>query len=107
MAKNKGTVTYYQEATAKCLNCGSVYTLGMSLESINLEICAHCHPYYTGNETLVDTAGRIEKFEARLSKASSTAQSKKKTKTRKIRAGLVDISFDDNVSENQVSNQEE
>ena len=64
-------ITYYPEATAKCLNCGSSYTLGMTKESLTLEICANCHPFYTGQETLVDTAGRIEKFQARANKGAN------------------------------------
>lgn len=63
-------ITYYQQAKVKCLNCGSEYTLGMTKETLSLEICANCHPFYTGQETLVDTAGRIEKFQARASKVS-------------------------------------
>jgi large subunit ribosomal protein L31 len=91
MAKSIST-TYYPEATAKCLNCGSVYTLGLTQESFTLEICGNCHPFYTGKEVLVDTAGRVDKFMKKLSlqKDSSASASSKKGKVRKIRQNVHD-----------------
>ncbi len=76
-------INYYQQAIAKCLNCGSQYTLGLTTETISLEICSNCHPFYTGQEILLDTAGRIEKFEARATKAV-TVKKVKKIRSRKI-----------------------
>lgn len=78
------TVTYYKDATATCLNCKSVYTLGMTTESLQLEICAHCHPYYTGKESFIDTTGRIQKFQDKFA-TSQQAQPKKKAKLKKVR----------------------
>jgi large subunit ribosomal protein L31 len=57
---------YFANATATCANCGSVYTLGNNKEAISLEICGNCHPFYTGNETVIDTSGRIDRFKARM-----------------------------------------
>lgn len=45
---------------------------GSTKESIEVEICSQCHPFYTGKEKLVDTAGRVDKFQKRLTKASTT-----------------------------------
>ena len=83
--------TYFKNATAKCANCKSEYTLGMTVENIVLEICGNCHPFYTGQETLVDTAGRIEKFNARLAKSSQSATKSVKTKKRKTSQNLADL----------------
>ncbi|NJK71771.1 MAG: 50S ribosomal protein L31 [Thermales bacterium] len=82
MAKST-EITYYTDATAKCQNCNSVYTLGMTVESLTLEICGNCHPFYTGKETLIDTAGRIEKFKARLNKGGAKKSKSKKPKLAK------------------------
>lgn len=57
----------YYEAKIKCA-CGAVHNIGSAKESMEVEICSHCHPFYTGKEKLVDTAGRVEKFKAKLTK---------------------------------------
>lgn len=56
--------TYYPKATVKCA-CGANYTVGSTKESYSLDICSACHPFYTGKQKLVDTAGRVDKFMAR------------------------------------------
>lgn len=73
--------TYYPKATVKC-SCGAVHTIGSTREKMTVEICSECHPFYTGKEKLVDTAGRVERFKARKAKASDT-KAKKKTDAHK------------------------
>lgn len=55
--------TYYDGATVTC-TCGNVIKVGSTKESYSTELCSNCHPFYTGKKKTVDTAGRIEKFEA-------------------------------------------
>jgi large subunit ribosomal protein L31 len=84
----------FANATATCSNCGSVYSFPSAIENLKVEICGNCHPFYTGQDTVVDTAGRIEKFEARMAKTqqlNSGEKAVKKTKPRKTRQSLVDI----------------
>jgi len=57
--------TYFTKAKAKCA-CGAVHELGATLESFELDICSKCHPFYTGKQKLVDTAGRVDKFKKRM-----------------------------------------
>lgn len=59
---------YYSEATITCA-CGARFTVGSTLEKIHVEICSMCHPFYTGKEKLLDTAGRVDKFRARMEAA--------------------------------------
>jgi large subunit ribosomal protein L31 len=66
---------YYTDAKVSC-SCGSVFSMGSTQKEIKVEICSACHPFFTGNEKVMDTAGRVEKFKAR--KAASTKVSKKK-----------------------------
>ncbi len=66
---------YYPEAKVICA-CGNVITVGSTREEIKTELCSACHPFYTGKQKLVDTARRVEKFEAKL-------QAKTKLKDRK------------------------
>ena len=50
--------------------CGATVIVGSTRESIEMEICSQCHPLFTGNEKVSDTAGRIEKFKARTAAAA-------------------------------------
>jgi len=60
--------TYFPEAKVVCA-CGRTFTVGSTKEKLEVEICSACHPFYTGNEKILDAAGRVEKFKARRSKA--------------------------------------
>ncbi len=51
----------YKTATVKCA-CGETFETKSTRETINVEICSKCHPFYTGKQKLVDTGGRVEKF---------------------------------------------
>ncbi len=59
--------TYYDKATISCA-CGNKIEVGSTVESIHVELCSKCHPFYTGKQKIVDTARRVEKFEARSKK---------------------------------------
>jgi large subunit ribosomal protein L31 len=69
--------TYFPNATFTCA-CGAVYTMGSTKEKVSVEICANCHPFYTGNEKVIDTAGRVEKFKARQTSAKIIKKADKK-----------------------------
>ena len=57
----------YHKIKAKCA-CGNEVALGSVNESIDVEICSACHPFFTGKQKLIDTAGRIEKFKKKYAK---------------------------------------
>ncbi len=61
---------YFADATVTCA-CGTVYKIGGTKEKSNIEICSQCHPVYTGNEKVLDTAGRVEKFKLRKAATKS------------------------------------
>jgi len=67
----------------------------MTIPSLSLEICGNCHPFYSGQEVFIDTAGRIEKFAARQAKAGASSKAAKQKKVRKFRHSLVSISTDE------------
>jgi large subunit ribosomal protein L31 len=46
--------------------CGATFTVGSTQDEIDVEICSQCHPFYTGNEKVLDTAGRVDKFKKRV-----------------------------------------
>lgn len=54
----------YKKTVIKCV-CGNEIEAGSVVENLTVEICNNCHPFYTGNQKIVDTEGRIEKFKKR------------------------------------------
>lgn len=82
---------YYPKTKVTCV-CGANYITGSVLEEINVEICSACHPFYTGKQKLIDTARRVEKFQARSAKKvtaptqGKTAKLKAKESKRKAKA---------------------
>lgn len=73
---------YYPEAEVTC-DCGAKFTIGSTLPKIHTEICYQCNPLYTGEKKIVDTAGRVEKFNARIKKTKQLGQNRKKKKESK------------------------
>ncbi len=59
----------YQAATITCA-CGNVIETRSTVKDIKVEICSKCHPFFTGKQKLIDTAGRIEKFEKKYGKGA-------------------------------------
>ena len=68
----------YAAAKITCA-CGRVTETFSTVGEIHVEICSHCHPFFTGRQKLVDTAGRVERFKARYGE-SQTPKKKKKSK---------------------------
>lgn len=62
--------TYFPEATVLCA-CGTSFKLGSTMKDIAVEICSQCHPFYTGNEKILDTAGRVDRFKKRAAAKSA------------------------------------
>jgi large subunit ribosomal protein L31 len=54
------------EAQVRCITCGTTWTTGATVDSLIVEICSNCHPFYTGEQRIVDTEGRVDKFMKRL-----------------------------------------
>lgn len=70
---------YHEDATVTCA-CGKKHKIGSTQENIEVEICSNCHPFYTGEDQLLDTAGRAEKFEKRRKSAEEKAKEQKSKK---------------------------
>lgn len=56
----------WHEAQVRCITCGTTWTTGATVKSLTVEICSNCHPFYTGEQRIVDTEGRVDKFMKRL-----------------------------------------
>lgn len=70
---------YYPVAKVMC-SCGNTFTVGSTQKEIHIEICSACHPFFTGQEKIIDTAGRVEKFKRRAQKAAPEKKIKKQAK---------------------------
>lgn len=80
---------YYSDCQVNCA-CGHKFTTGSTLAKIDVEICSHCHPFYTGTQKFADIKGRIDKFKQKVAKGQEFAKAKTakaiKTKKKKIKA---------------------
>ena len=65
--KDKIHPKYYTEAKVSCA-CGNTWVTGATKEEIRTDVCSACHPFYTGEQRIVDTAGQVERFMRRLEK---------------------------------------
>jgi large subunit ribosomal protein L31 len=57
----------FEDTVIKCA-CGNILEVGSTKKDISVEICSQCHPFFTGKQKLVDTAGRIERFRKKYAK---------------------------------------
>jgi large subunit ribosomal protein L31 len=68
----------YEESTVLCA-CGYTFKTHSTKPLIKLEICSNCHPFFTGRQRFIDTAGRVEKFQRRFAKTGGKTIVKKRT----------------------------
>jgi large subunit ribosomal protein L31 len=55
----------YVEATVTCA-CGNTFTVGSTKPQMRVDVCSKCHPFFTGQQRIIDTAGRVERFRRRF-----------------------------------------
>jgi large subunit ribosomal protein L31 len=55
----------YNEACKVTCSCGNTFTTGSTRDTLRVELCSKCHPFFTGEQRIVDTAGRVERFKRR------------------------------------------
>lgn len=67
--KEKIHPNWFPEAKVHCA-CGAAFTTGSTMKEIAVEICSACHPLFTGTQKLIDTAGRVDKFNQRAAAAA-------------------------------------
>jgi large subunit ribosomal protein L31 len=79
----------YVVATVHC-SCGNTFTTRSTRSELRVEICSNCHPFYTGKQKLVDTGGRVERFQRRYAKqqAEQAAAVKEREASRKPAVSL-------------------
>jgi len=60
---------YYPEAKVIC-SCGATWTTGSTVEVLRTDVCSSCHPFFTGEQRIIDTAGQVDRFQQRLKRQS-------------------------------------
>ncbi|MDA3840502.1 MAG: 50S ribosomal protein L31 [Patescibacteria group bacterium] len=74
--------SYNTEAKIICA-CGNILETGSTVDEIKTELCSKCHPFYTGKQKLVDSAGRVDKFKAKVTAQKETAKERKGKKVKR------------------------
>ena len=80
---------YFPSAKVACA-CGNSFSVGSTKEKIEIEICSNCHPFYTGNEKIIDSAGRVERFKARRAAAKPATKKTKGITKKPTKANATD-----------------
>ncbi len=64
---------YHNDTKVTCV-CGASFVVGSTMDKMRVEICSQCHPFYTGNDKVLDTAGRVDRFKKRAASAKKTTK---------------------------------
>jgi large subunit ribosomal protein L31 len=65
---------YYPEAVVRCA-CGNTWTTGSTVKEVRTDVCSACHPFFTGEQRIVDSEGRVDRFYRRLEQARQMQES--------------------------------
>jgi large subunit ribosomal protein L31 len=79
--------TYYPEATVTCA-CGNTWKTGSSKESIRTDVCSACHPFFTGEQRIVDTEGQVDRFYKKIKGYEEIQKEKEARMTKKASADI-------------------
>jgi large subunit ribosomal protein L31 len=74
--------TYYPNAQVIC-SCGNTWTTGSTKEVVRTDVCSACHPFFTGEQRIVDTAGQVDRFMKRLERYDEMQEEKRPDATEK------------------------
>lgn len=75
--------TYFAKANVKCA-CGNTFTVGSTKEMLDVEVCSACHPFYVGDDSKKQVAGRLEKFKTRQATVAAKREEAKATSTKRV-----------------------
>lgn len=81
--KAAGHPQYFENTAVTCSSCGNKFVTGSTMETIRVELCGNCHPFYTGEQRFVDAGSRIEKFQKKQEVAKLHVAKKKETEKKK------------------------
>ena len=73
---------YYDDCVVTCA-CGNTFTTGSTIPKIDVEVCSHCHPFFTGQQKFVDIKGKIDKFKDKVAQGKKYAAASADRKAKK------------------------
>jgi large subunit ribosomal protein L31 len=82
--KTESHPTYFPEAKVTCGSCGETWTTGSTQEELRVELCSNCHPFYTGEQRIVDTEGQVDRFYKRLEARTNFVKGKEDKAAAKV-----------------------
>jgi large subunit ribosomal protein L31 len=84
---------YYPESRVIC-GCGNTFTTGSTVPEIRTDVCSACHPFFTGEHRIVDTAGQVERFMRRLEMRDEELSSRKQRRGKKRRKKIIETAVE-------------
>jgi large subunit ribosomal protein L31 len=75
----------YVEMTITCSTCGTVVNTHGTVPAIRIDLCSQCHPFYTGKQRIVDTAGRVDRFNQRRTASEKAQKAAKSAATKRAK----------------------
>jgi len=75
--------TYYSDAVVTC-SCGNTFTTGSTSKALRIDVCSKCHPFYTGQQRIVDSAGQVERFMRRQRRGGQAEEAAETTETEAV-----------------------
>lgn len=60
---------YHHDTEVVCSSCGTTFTTGSTAQRMRVDVCSNCHPFYTGQQRIIDTGGQVERFRRRAAAA--------------------------------------
>lgn len=81
---------WFPNARVMCA-CGNTWTVGAAVEELRTDVCSNCHPFFTGEQRIVDTEGQVDRFIKRLEKRQESVDTTKKKKSRKEKQAIVEL----------------
>ncbi|MBI1863827.1 50S ribosomal protein L31 [Candidatus Woesebacteria bacterium] len=89
---------YYEETKVTCA-CGATYNFGSTMPELKVEICANCHPFYTGQMKFIDTKGRVEAFRIKQKNAKKVVSKTERRNAKKVQKRRFEESLPETLSE--------
>ena len=90
-----------KDTKVNCLGCGNSFDSTSTVDEISVDVCSNCHPFYTGKQKLVDTAGRVDRFRAKSEKAKALRDEKSKKGPKAPRLKKAEKAVSEDKSANQ------
>jgi len=103
--KEKIHPTYYPDAKVTCASCGTTWTTGSTRKELRVDICSHCHPFFTGEQArLLDIEGQVDRFYKKVKAAQTHVEEKKAREAAKLERPISELELSDRATNALIKN---